>query len=96
VARCAPRLDSRLIAATGRIDKSSTSIAETYRRVALVAENLGLPRPSYESIRRIAHLIRARRRDPGIGEVLLDIDLRRRHSQELVDALAGDARRLPK
>jgi hypothetical protein len=96
VARCAPRLDSRLVAATARIDKSTTSIAETYRRVAALAERLGLPRPSYESIRRVAHEIRARKRNPGIGEVLLDIDLRRRPPQAIVSALTGTAPRLPK
>jgi hypothetical protein len=96
VARCAPRLDSRLVAATGRIDKSTTSIAETYRRVAAVAERLGLARPSYESIRRVAHEIRARKRDPGVGEVLLDINLRRRPPQAIVSALSGTAPRLPK
>jgi hypothetical protein len=84
------------VAATARIDRSSNSIAETYRHVAAVAERLGLPRPSYESIRRVAHQIRARQRDPGIGEVLLDIDLRRRPPDAILDALTGTAPRLSK
>ena len=96
MARSAPRLDSRLIAATARIDRATPSIAETYRQVAGLAEHLGLPRPSYESIRRVAHDIRAHRRNPGIGEVLLDIDLRRRPPDHLVKALAGTAPSLPK
>jgi hypothetical protein len=91
VPRSAPRLDSRLVAATARIDKSTESIAETYRQVAALAEHLGLPRPSYESIRRVAHEIRARTRNPGIGEVLLDIDLRRRPPQAILGALTGNA-----
>jgi hypothetical protein len=92
----APRLDSRLVAATGRIDKSTSSIAETARQVAALAEHLGLPRPSYETIRRVAHQIRAKRRNPGMGEVLLDIDLRRRPPRAIVGALVGTAPPLPK
>lgn len=64
--------------------------------MAAAAENLGLARPSYESIRRLVHQLRARRRDPGIGEVLLDIDLRRRPPEAILDALLGTAPRLPK
>jgi len=96
VPRSAPRLDSRLVAATIRLDDTSRPIAETYRTVAAFAESVGLPRPSYESIRRVAHATRTGKRDPGIGQVLLDIDLRRRHPAEIVDALAGEARKLPK
>jgi hypothetical protein len=71
-------------------------MAETYRQVAALAEELGLTRPSYEQVRALIHLIRARKRDPGIGQVLLDIDLRRRPPQALVQALAGTAPPLPK
>jgi hypothetical protein len=63
----APRLDARLIAATANADNGRRPIAETYRQVAAVAEHLGLPRPSYEAIRRVAHELRAKKRDPGIG-----------------------------
>jgi hypothetical protein len=96
VRRSAPRLDSRLVAATLRLDDPNRPIAETYRRVARLAERLGLPRPSYESIRRVVHAARGGKRDPTIGQVLLDIDLRRRHPAAIVDALAGEAPKLPK
>jgi len=83
------------VAATIRAD-GNRPIAETYRAVATLAERIGLPRPSYECIRRVVHATRAGKRDPSMGQVLLDIDLRRRHPAEIVDALAGIPRKLPK
>jgi hypothetical protein len=96
VTRSAPRLDSRLIAAIARADQRGRPIAEIARSVGALAEDIGLARPSYESIRRVVHALRARKRDPGIGEVLLDINLRRRPPEAILDALVGTAPRLPK
>jgi hypothetical protein len=96
MSRSAPRLDSRLVAATIRADDKNKPIAETYRTVAALAERLGLPRPSYETIRRVAHATRSGKRDPSIGQVLLDIDLRRRPPEAIVGALVGTAPKLPK
>jgi len=61
-----------------------------------LAEQLGLTRPSYEQVRTVVHDLRAAKRDPSIGQVLLDIDLRRRPPEAIVDALAGIIRPLPK
>jgi len=94
--RSAPRLDARLLAATANFDDGKRSLAETYRRVAALAERIGLTRPSYEQVRTVIHELRAAKRDPSIGQVLLDIDLRRRPPEAIVDALAGDAPRLRK
>jgi hypothetical protein len=94
--RSAPRLDARLVVATANVDDSRRPIADTYRQVAVVAEALGLARPSYESIRRIVHQVRVRKRDPTIAQVLLEINFRRRPPQAIVSALAGTARPLPK
>jgi hypothetical protein len=94
--RCAPRLDARLVVSTANVDDPRRPIADTYRQVALVAEALGLPRPSYESIRRIVHQLRVRKRDPTIGRVLLEINFRRRPPQAIVSAMAGTARPLSK
>jgi hypothetical protein len=94
--RSAPRLSAQLVAATANVDDGSRPIAETYRQVAAVAEALGLARPSYESIRRVTHEIRARKRDPTIGQVLLDISLQQRPPEDLVHVLAGTASPLPK
>jgi hypothetical protein len=96
VPRCAPRLDARLIAAVARADQGNRPIAEICRNVAALAEEIDLVRPSYESIRRVVHALRARKRDPGIGQVLLDIDLQRRPPDTIIDALLGTAPRVPK
>jgi hypothetical protein len=73
VACSAPRTDVRLVAAIERLDDPTVCIAETNRRVGLVADALGLPRPSYEQIRRLVHDARRRGRRPSTGDVLLDI-----------------------
>lgn len=48
-----PRIDRRLREAATRLDDVDHSMAETCRRVGRVAEELGLPRPGYDSIRLI-------------------------------------------
>jgi hypothetical protein len=96
VVRCAPRLSPRLVAAIARIDNRKRPIAETYRSVCALAEQLGLTRPSYEQVRTIVHEIRESKRDPSFAQVLLDVDLRRRPPQAIVEALAGTSRPLAK
>jgi hypothetical protein len=85
--RCPARIDSRLLAALARIDDSERPIAETNRRLGLVADALGVERPSYERVRRLVREHRRRRIEPGIGGVLLDIALRNRPPEAIVDAL---------
>jgi hypothetical protein len=85
----APRTDVRLVAAIERLDDETVRIAETNRRVGLVAEALGLPRPSYEQVRRIVHEARRRGRLPSTGDVLLDIAFRTRPPSALGEHLAG-------
>lgn len=92
--RSAPRLDSRLVAATANADDGRRPIAETYRQVAAVAEALGLARPSYEAIRRCAHDLRQKKLDPTIGQVLLDINFQRRPPEAIIDAIVGTAPKL--
>ena len=82
------------MAAAADADDGRRPIAETYRDVAGVAESLGLPRPSYESIRLVVHALRAQKLDPTIGQVLLDIDLRRRRPEAIIDAIVGTAPKL--
>jgi hypothetical protein len=72
----APRIDSRLIAAAELLDSPTVRIAETNRRVGQVAQELGLPRPSFEQVRTIIHLARRRGRMPTAGDVLLDVAFR--------------------
>jgi hypothetical protein len=85
----APRIDYRLVAAAERLDNPSTPIAETNRRVGLVAAELGLVRPSYEQVRTVIHLARRRGRQPTTGDVLLDIAFRSRPPTALVELLTG-------
>jgi hypothetical protein len=81
----APRIDPRLLAALARIDAPGRSIADTHRRLGRVAERLGLPRPSYEQVRVLVHALRARRRGPGVGDLLLDIALQKKPPQAVID-----------
>ena len=62
-------------------------MAETYRDLGVVADELGLSRPSYERVRQLIHLLRRRRIDPGPGEILLDIALRNRPPAAIIDAV---------
>jgi len=92
VPAAAPRIDVQLIAAMARIDDRKRPIAETWRRVGVIADHLGLARPSYQQVRTIIHLIRAERRDPGLGELLLAAALSTRSTKpilDLIDALGS-------
>jgi len=78
-----------LVAALVRLDRTDHPMAETNRRLGAVAEHLGLTRPSYQQVRVVIHQLRAQKRGPGIGSVLLEIALRARPPEALVEALAG-------
>ena len=84
----APRIDERLVAALARLDQPGRPIAETHRRVGRIAEGLGLSRPSYEQTRVIVHTLRTRSRGSEVGAVLLDVVLRTRPPEALLEALA--------
>ncbi len=83
----APRIDSRLVAALLRIDDPRRPIAETNRRLGMVAAKLELPKPSYEQVRVVLHALRRGKRDPGVGTLLLDIAFRARSPEQVLDAL---------
>jgi hypothetical protein len=84
----APRIDERLVAALGRLDDPTLPIAEINRRLGVVAEALGLTRPSYQQVRVIVHELRSKSRSPRVGETLLDISLRVKPPTAILDALA--------
>jgi hypothetical protein len=65
VTATSPRLDRRLRAAAVEVDDPSLPVAETWRKVGLEAEELGLPRPGYDTIRRIVRDHRRRRAEVG-------------------------------
>jgi hypothetical protein len=56
-----PLLDRRLRSAARKLDRRDDSMAETWRKVGRMAWKLGLPRPSYETIRLIVREHRRRR-----------------------------------
>lgn len=56
-----PRLDARLREAARSLDRDSDPMAETWRRVGLVAEEIGVPRPGYDTIRLIVRDHRRRK-----------------------------------
>jgi hypothetical protein len=86
---CGPRIDERLVAALARLDDQTLPIAEANRRVGLVAEGLGLIRPSYQQVRIIVHELRSRNRSPRVGEMLLEISYGVRPPGAVVDLVAG-------
>jgi hypothetical protein len=91
--RFAPRISPRLIEAIVRFDDHRLPIAETNRRVGAEAERLRLPRPSYERVRVLVQLVRAARRRasrrPSTASLLLDVALRIRPPDVLLDRMAG-------
>jgi len=90
VVNAAPTVDARLVAALVRLDRPDEPIAETNRRLGRVAEALGLCRPSYEQVRVIIHEIRASKRAPGVGALLLDLAFRTRAPVVVLDDLVLD------
>jgi len=86
--RAAPHIDVRLVAALARLDAPGRPIAETHRLVGVLADELSLTRPSYEQARTIVHALRGARRDPAVGQVLLDIATRVRPPEALLDVLS--------
>ena len=64
-------------------------MAEICRRVGTLASEFGLPRPSYEQIRVLVHEHAQRGLAPSTGEVLLDIALRSRPPEALLELFAG-------
>jgi hypothetical protein len=85
----APRISPRLVAALERLDDRSVPIAEINRRLGAEAERLGLQRPSYSRIRTMVHELRAQRRGPGTGRILLEISTRARSPGALLDHVSG-------
>ena len=82
---CGPRIDERLVAAIARLDDPTLPIAETNRRLGVVAEGLGLIRPSYQQVRTIVHALRARKRSPTVGQMPLDSSFRIKSREALLD-----------
>ena len=89
MSRSAPRLSHRLIRLIERLDDGKIGFGELTRRVGAEAEQLGLPRPSYQRVRTLALRNRAFRGGPSTAEVLVDVALRARPPEAVVDHVAG-------
>ena len=86
----APRLCVSLLRAIERVDDGTLPIAEIWRRVSVAADDLGVPRPSYERVRVLVLRNRAWR-TPSVAETLVDVAFRVRPPEAVVDALADAA-----
>jgi hypothetical protein len=84
VTPAAPRLDHRLLAAIGDLDRRDRPIAETNRRVGLVASQLGLPKPSYEQVRTVVHASRNGKRYYGLVDAYIDLTFQTAPAPEIV------------
>lgn len=77
--RFAPRYPPALVAIIIGLDDDRRPIAETWRRIGVAADRLGIERPSYVHVRRIVLVERRRRRerrvDPAdaLARLLLDV-----------------------
>jgi proteasome lid subunit RPN8/RPN11 len=89
VTNLAPRIRKELLEAVVRHDKRTHPIAETCRRVGRDAERLGLTRPSYQRVRELVHESRRLRRGPSTTSVLVDVALRARPPEAVLDHLSG-------
>jgi hypothetical protein len=84
-----PRIDERLVGALARLDDPTLPIAETNRRLGVVAEGLGLIRPSYQQVRVIVHELRSQKRSSRVGETLLQIAYGMRTQSQILRVLEG-------
>jgi hypothetical protein len=86
----APRISPRLLEALVRLDDRRVPIAEVNRRVGAEAGRLGLARPSYQRVRELVHRARRLRgRQPSTVSVLVDVALRARPPEALIDHISG-------
>lgn len=82
--RAAPRLPWQLVRALGRLDDPKRPVAETWRRAGAFADELGVPRPSYEQVRRLVERQRALAAVPGSARLVADVIVRARAPEHAV------------
>ena len=83
----APKIDPRLVAVLERVDDGTLPVAEICRRVGSAATALDLPRPSYEQLRVLVRRHRRRELPPDARAILLDVALRARPPEALLELL---------
>lgn len=87
MAAAAPRIGPTVLAAIERLDDESIPIAEVHRRVAALASHLGYARPSYQQVRILVHEHRRIGLAPTAGQILLEVALKTRPPQALLELL---------
>jgi hypothetical protein len=86
----APWISPQLLDALVRLDDRRRPIAETCRQLGVEAEQLGLRRPSYERVRELVHESRLlRQRGPTTASVLVDVMLRARPPEAILEHVSG-------
>lgn len=85
----APRISPRLLRELERLAESDLGAAEVTRLVGERADALALPRPSYQRVRMLVREHRARPWRPSTAEVVVDVAMRVRPHDALVEHFAG-------
>jgi hypothetical protein len=87
--RSAAQLTPALQKEVERLARQPLLIAEINRLVGELAERRGQVRPSYARVRQLVLVVRDRAWEPSWGRLLLDVDLRVRPPDVLLDKAAG-------
>jgi hypothetical protein len=87
--RSATRLTPELVRALEKLAREDLSAADIHRALGARAADLGVTRPSYERTRQLVYEIRLEPVIPSWGELLLDVDLRLRHPDAILDKASG-------
>jgi hypothetical protein len=90
MANAAPRISPRLLAAIDDAARRDATVADICRTIGAEAQRLGLPRPSYEQVRRYVHASRRRRRlKPSAAQLALEVAYRAKPYDAVLERLAG-------
>ncbi len=87
--RSATRFTVELVRLAERLARDDLSAADIHRSLGARAAELGVPRPSYERTRQIVHEARLEPLIPGWGEVLVDVAVRNRPPDAILEKAGG-------
>jgi hypothetical protein len=89
VSSFAPRLPDSLWRAVQEVDDGVMAVAEVHRRVGVKADELGVTRPSYQTVRRVLAVTREWKKRPTTTDVLLDVAFQARPVGAILDHVSG-------
>jgi hypothetical protein len=87
--RSATRLTPELVRLLERLARQDLGAADIHRELGAKASELGVTRQSYERTRQLVADIRLEPIIPSWGELLLDVDLRLRHPDAILQKASG-------